>query len=143
MNFRRTLKHILKNNQTLCNVEFHNVSRPITGSAYWNKIRAICEIAEKQLETYGLYGNLHHINNVLRIWTKAKGRHLKRIGQAAKKQGKLADLELVAIASHFGYDLRIVPFNTHVLGNAECYYVRRDFITKNVERYVRSFESKQ
>lgn len=87
--FRRRLKLILKN-------------------ADRNGVERRDECVDDWLRDHGLKGRFHTLIRALK--TKISGRTLRRIGGAAKKQGKLASLFLLAIAFENGQDLRDVPF---------------------------------
>lgn len=76
------------------------------------------------------------IHAVIFKLTQAKGRHLKRIGQAAKKMGKKVDLYMLALASHNGHDLRDVPFDLHYRNYVYPHY---SINNKRYSEYLRKF----
>jgi hypothetical protein len=60
---------------------------------------------------------------------KAKGRHFKRIGQAALKQGKLVYLKDISDYAQLGKDLRQVPFYSITEISTTRNYAYRDYST--------------
>jgi len=93
-NFRRKLKHILKNWQR----------------KDMNSPEGYKKIVPKLMEL-GYVGLPYDIICVLRKFPKAKGRALARIGRAALKRGKVADLFIVSLLAHIGFDLRHAEFH--------------------------------
>lgn len=97
-NFRRKLKHLLKNAQR----------QKLNGERVSNQFRDIW--VNDQLKIFGLCGSFASLSHALNGLGKAKSKHFRRLGRAAKKQNKLVNVCQIAFAVENGEDLRTIEF---------------------------------